>query len=55
MHNRTVQTAVAGLGLALNPASRDDEQVLVNCEVMNVGLRKHVAAFGAAGAVWRAE
>jgi hypothetical protein len=55
MHNRTVQTVVAGLGLSLDPVSRDDETVLLNCEVMNVGLRKHVAMFGAAAAMSRVE
>jgi hypothetical protein len=34
-------------------ASPDDEQVLVNSEVMNAGLTRHVAAFGAGGAVWQ--
>jgi hypothetical protein len=53
LHNRTVQSVTGGLGLSLTPASRDDEQVLVNSTVMNAGLHKHVTTFGAGGAVWR--
>lgn len=53
LHNRTVETVARELGLPLEPATRDDEQVLVNSDVMNVGLTKHVTAFGAAGAVWK--
>jgi hypothetical protein len=53
LHNRTVQNVTGSLGLSLTPTSRDDEQMLVNSTVMNTGLQKHVAAFGAAGAIWR--
>jgi len=42
LHNRTVAHVAQGLGLALGPASRDDEQMLVNSSVMNTGLQKHV-------------
>ena len=53
LHNRTVTKVVEGLDLALTEASRDDAQLLVNSTVMNTGLQKHVASFGAAGAIWR--
>jgi len=53
LHNRTVETVAREMALPLEPASRDDEQVLVNAEVMNVGLAKHVAAFGARDTVWK--
>ncbi len=53
LHNRTVEHVTRGLGLPLTPATRDDELVLLNASVMNVGLHKHVTLFGAAGAVWR--
>jgi hypothetical protein len=53
LHNRTVSNVTRALGLALEPAGRDDEQLLLNSTVMNTGLQKHVAASGAAGAVWR--
>lgn len=53
MHNRTVESVTRTLDLALIPATRDDEQLLVSSTVMNTGLQKHIAAFGADGAVWR--
>jgi hypothetical protein len=53
LHNRTVENAARELGLALDEASRDDEQVLLNATVMNVGLSKHVTAYGARDAIWR--
>ena len=53
LHNRTVQNVARELGLALSEGTRDDEQVLLNASVMNAGLNKHVAAFGARGAIWR--
>ncbi len=53
LHNRTVENAARTLGLALHDAGRDDEQVLLNANVMNVSLHKHVTAFGAGGAIWR--
>ena len=53
LHNRTVETVARELGLPLTPATRDDEQVLLNAGVMNVGLNKHVVAFGAHDAIWR--
>jgi hypothetical protein len=53
MHDRTVESVTRALDLALVPVSIDDQQLLVNSTVMNTGLQKHVAAFGAAAAVWR--
>lgn len=54
-HNRTVRKVVEGLGKSLNDTSRDDEMLLIGSDVMNVGLAKHVSAFGAAGAIWRVQ
>jgi hypothetical protein len=53
MHDQTVDRVARSLGLALTPAGRDDEQVLLNATMMNAGLRKYVETSGAAGAVWR--
>ena len=53
LHNRTVESVARELGLALTPATRDDDQTLLNATVMNVGLHKHVSAYGAADAIWR--
>jgi hypothetical protein len=53
LHNRTVVDAARGLGLTLEPVSRDDELVLLNSTVMNVGLHKHVSTFGARDAIWK--
>jgi hypothetical protein len=55
LHDRTVRAVAEGLALDLRPPTRDDEQLLVNCEVMNVGLRKHIAATGPSAALWRLE
>ena len=55
LHNRTVSSVAQSLGLSLEPATRDDEQLLANSTVMNTGLQQHVAEFGASGAVWRVE
>ena len=53
LHNRTVERVTAALGLDLHPATRDEEQILLNSSVMNVSLSKHVSAFGARDAIWR--
>jgi hypothetical protein len=55
LHNRTVTNVAAGLNMKLIPANRDDEQLLLESEVMNVGLHNHVATYGAAKAIWRTE
>jgi hypothetical protein len=41
--------------MKLNPATRDDEQLLLDSDVMNVGLHNHVAVYGASNAIWRTE
>jgi hypothetical protein len=53
LHNRTVESVTHALDLPLSPATPDDETVLANSSVMNTGLAKHVAAFGASSAIWR--
>lgn len=53
LHNRTVDSVTRALDLLLTPATRDDERLLAGSSVMNTGLEKHVAAFGAAAAIWR--
>jgi len=55
LHNRTVETVAGGLKLELKPASRDDEQLLLDSSLMNVALFDHVTLSGAADAIWRAE
>ena len=55
LHNRTVHNVVDGLNLRLVAATRDDEMLLLESDVMNVGLSQHVAVSGAADAIWRAE
>jgi hypothetical protein len=53
LHNRTVESVTRALDLPLTPATRDDDRLLADSTVMNTGLNKHVAAFGAAAAIWR--
>jgi hypothetical protein len=53
LHDRTVWNVIRALNRSLEPAGPDDEQLLLNSTVMNTGMQKHVAAFGAAVAVWR--
>jgi hypothetical protein len=55
LHNRTVQNVVNSLGLKLVPATRDDEQLLLDSTLMNTALNAHVTAAGAMDAIWRAE
>ncbi|HEX9406045.1 MAG TPA: hypothetical protein VF975_01915 [Thermoanaerobaculia bacterium] len=55
LHNRTVENVTSGLDVGLKPANRDDEQLLLDSTLMNVGLFDHVTFSGAAGAIWRAE
>jgi hypothetical protein len=55
LHNRTVTNVAEGLDIKLIPATRDDEQLLLESDVMNVGLHNHVATYGASDAIWRAE
>jgi len=55
LHNRTVENVAAGMNLQLKPATRDDEQLLLDSSLMNVALFDHVTLSGGADAVWRAE
>lgn len=55
LHNRTVENVISGLSMTLTPASRDDEQLLLDSGVMNIGLSNHVNLYGAAEAIWRTE
>jgi len=55
LHNRTVDSVTRALELSLAPATREDEELLAKSTVMNTGLEKHVAAHGAAAAIWRIE
>ena len=55
LHNRTVENVTAGLDMTLKPATRDDEQLLLDSSLMNVALFDHVTLSGAAGAIWRTE
>lgn len=53
LHDRTVESVTHALHLDLTSATPADAEVLANATVMNMGLEKHVAAFGAATAIWR--
>jgi hypothetical protein len=53
LHDRTVESVTNALDLPLSLATPDDEELLASSNVMNTGLAKHVAAFGAAAAIWR--
>jgi hypothetical protein len=53
LHDRTVAEVVRPLGLTLSDPNEEDERMLLQSCVMNVALRKHVLANGAAGAIWK--
>lgn len=53
LHDRTVARVVDALGLSLKPLTTDDEQLLLDSRVMNVGLHAHVLEAGVAAAMWR--
>jgi len=55
LHDRTVENVTRGLEINLVSAGRDDEQLLLDSDVMNVGLYNYVTVYGAAGSIWRAE
>jgi hypothetical protein len=55
LHNRTVESVTHALNLPVSPATPDDDELLQSANVMNAGLKKHVAEFGAGEAVWRVE
>jgi len=52
LHNRTVASVAEALALTLEEATREHRDLLLETEVMNTGLRKHVAETGAAAALW---
>jgi len=51
LHDRTVEAT----GVALVDPTDQDELVLLDSEVMNHALRKHVLVHGARGAVWKVD
>lgn len=53
LHDRTVRQVVAALDLQLLDATDDDGFLLLETEVMNHALRKHVLREGAGAAMWR--
>jgi len=53
LHDRTVARVAAALGLQLLDLAPDDEQLLLDSRVMNVGLQLHTGANGLGGAMWR--
>jgi hypothetical protein len=55
LHDRTVEQVARALGLTLTAPSNADELMLLETEVMNHALRKHVLKQGAADAMWRVE
>ena len=55
LHNRTVENVTNVLDIKLSPASRDDEQLLLDSTLMNTSLFEHVTFEGAADAIWRTE
>jgi hypothetical protein len=52
-HERTIANVIEALGLSLDAADADDEEMLINSTVMNTGLGKYVAEHGAGSAIWR--
>jgi len=52
-HDRTVEHVVSALGGKLVEATDSDGLMLLETEVMNHALRKHVLQQGAASACWR--
>ncbi len=55
MHDRTVGQVTRSLGITLAEPRDVDELALLDAEVMNHALRKHVLKAGAAGTMWRAQ
>jgi hypothetical protein len=55
LHDRTAARVTSALGLSLHELTPDDEQLLLDSFVMNVGLHTHVRESGMAGAMWRVE
>jgi hypothetical protein len=55
LHDRTVERVAAARGLALTDPTNDDELRMLESNVMNHALRKHVLREGAAGSIWLAK
>jgi hypothetical protein len=55
LHDRTVEQVVRALGATLVEPTDADEMALLDSNVMNHALRKHVLKSGAATAMWRVE
>jgi hypothetical protein len=53
LHDRTVESVTLALGMALIEPTDDDERLLLDSEVMNHALRKHVLRQGSAGLIRR--
>jgi hypothetical protein len=53
LHDRTVEQVARVAGATLVAPSNEDELVLLESEVMNHALRKHVLRNGAAAAMWK--
>lgn len=53
LHDRTVEEVMRAAGLGLSAPDEGDELVLLDSEVMNHALRKHVLVSGARGSVWK--
>jgi len=53
LHDRTVEEVIRAAGLVLSEPDEGDELVLLDSEVMNHALRKHVLVQGARGSVWK--
>ena len=53
LHDRTVEEVMRAAGLILSEPDEGDELALLDSEVMNHALRKHVLVSGARGSVWK--
>jgi hypothetical protein len=53
LHDRTVEEVARTLGMELIDPTDQDELILLDSEVMNTALRKHVLMNGARGAMWK--
>lgn len=53
LHDRTVEQVAGARGASLTAPNRDDELVLLDADVMNHALRKHVLMHGAASVMWK--
>lgn len=53
LHDRTIEQVVRALGATLAEPTNVDEMALLDANVMNHALRKHVLKNGTAAAIWR--